>query len=206
MLKRKEEGVLKTSGEHIQFVLALTSVSVSVLRECNKELKWWVMMAIWYFYGFRGEKSPALFFSAVKGTINTFVMWLDISIISESPSSSVSEYFHIYFCFGRSWWNNFSKNCTNCSVCEQANWPPLSRTPQHLPLNYILSLLRNQDPKLGNSGLLIYFYHLIIFPAIKRKGHWETWFIFMYNNLKNLIRMYLFDHLTLLYFLNHFQA
>lgn len=39
MLKRKEEGVLKTSGEHIQFVLALTSVSVSVLRERNKELK-----------------------------------------------------------------------------------------------------------------------------------------------------------------------
>lgn len=33
----------------------------------------------------------------------------------------------------------FCKNWTSCSICEQSNWPALSRAPQFLPLNYILS-------------------------------------------------------------------
>lgn len=95
-------------------------------------------------------RGAQLFFSAVEGTINTFVLLLGISRMRRLPLLFI----RIFSCALLVWWElveQFSEKFEQIvRFVNNPNWPALSRTPQHLSLSYILSSLRNQVPKLGN--------------------------------------------------------
>lgn len=153
MLKEEGWGVFKEQGESTFSLLwAMASVSVSVLSEHKRELKWLVMMATFYFCGFKREKSPAIFLL----TINTFIMQLGISRIYKACSVDVLEYFDIelFFC---SW------RLVEQFLCKLFNlWTiQLASIEQNSPTysSVFMSPPKNQFPKLGN---LVFSFIFII--------------------------------------------